>query len=399
MRTLLLLALLLGAVRAEEGAPVEAKVPLHERINKAIDSGVQWLKNRQAKDGSYGPCVSGGTYGGDGPGGDCYRIGPTAFAAFTLRKCGVPRKDKTIKLALKWLKKHCRVGWHPDLGRTSRESQFQAKGAYRYTSYESAAIIMMLAMLNKKDLPRGRKAKPVKMSRKPTTPAAGWKRDEWKWMHDRVQSLIKSPHPRMPHVQMQGGGWRYWPRYRKDDQDLSATQFALLGLRAAVGGGYPVNLVQPKTWKWAAMCAQELQDRNGAFHYQAKEPWTAGMTAAGIASLLICKEQIANAGETPPTWIDERVKSGLVALGKTLNFAKNTTGKGKREVRPVPLLPPLRHRARRCSVGEAGDRRQGVVPAWRAVARRSADGRRALGRQHLHGTEGTCSAHASPCSS
>ena len=131
----------------------------------------------------------------------------------------------------------------------------------------------------------------------------------------------------MPQVQLNEGGWRYWPPYRKSDQDLSATQFALLGLRAAVSAGYPVHLVERRTWKWAALAARAHQQSNGSFRYQRETPWTAGMTAAGIACLLICKEQISNLGETPPDWYDERVKAGLDFLGRNLDFTQNKRGK------------------------------------------------------------------------
>ena len=88
--------------------------------------------------------------------------------------------------------------------------------------------------------------------------------------------------------------------------------------------------MQPQTWEWALLCARDLQDDAGAFHYQSKSPWTCGMTAAGIASMLICKEQIALRGEVPPAWIDERVASGLRFLGERLDFSKNVHGEGER---------------------------------------------------------------------
>ncbi|MHC4611469.1 MAG: hypothetical protein ACYS7M_14080, partial [Planctomycetota bacterium] len=117
------------APRPDEGK-VKPKAPLQARINAAIEKGVAWLKERQGKDGSYGPCTAGGRYEGDETGDrDCYRIGPTAFAVFTLRKCGVPRTDRTIKKALKWLNKVCRKGWTPDKKRNDA-TQFQGRGIY-----------------------------------------------------------------------------------------------------------------------------------------------------------------------------------------------------------------------------------------------------------------------------
>jgi hypothetical protein len=223
------------APKPDEGKVVP-KAPLQARINAAIEKGVVWLKERQGKDGSYGPCIASHRYDSDEESDlALYYIGPTAFAVFTLRKCGVPRTDRTIKKSLKWLKKVCRKGWTPGSKRIDG-TQFQGKGTYLYSSYESSAVIMMLVALNKKDVKRGQKPKPVKMSRSPGTPMSGFKKDEWMWMHERIQFLIDNPHNRMPSVQIRGGGWRYWPPYKKADQDLSATQFALLGLRAAVMG-------------------------------------------------------------------------------------------------------------------------------------------------------------------
>lgn len=332
-KLLLLLLLLPGVARSEEDEEqAQPKVPLYERINAAIDKGVAWLKQRQLKGGSYGPCVPTGRYGDPTKRDkqEFYRIGPTAFTIFTLRKCGVPRKDRTIKAAFKWLKRGARTGYNPDMKRVEG-TQFQGKKVYVYSSYESAAIIMMLVQLNRKDPPKGKRLKPVKMSKDPTKPASGWKRDEWKWMHERIQFLIRNPHSRMPQVQINGGGWRYWPPYRKADQDLSATQFALLGLRAAVSAGYPVHLVERRTWRWAALAARAHQRSNGGFSYRTKTPWTAGMTAAGIACLLICKEQITNLGETPPEWYDERIKAGFHFLGRNLDFTRNKRGEGLNE--------------------------------------------------------------------
>ena len=196
MRTLLLLPLLVALLRAEEEPKVERKLSLGERVNVAIDKGVVWLKQRQDKYGSYGPCIAGSRYESDVESDrDCYRIGPTAFAVFTLRKCGVPRKDKTIKAAVKWLKKRCRRGWNPDHKRV-RGTQFQGDDLYRYTSYESSAIIMMLVALNKKEPRRGTKPKPVKLARKPTTPKKGFKKD-----------ALNTKNACSPMVRVRSGSW------------------------------------------------------------------------------------------------------------------------------------------------------------------------------------------------
>ena len=153
-------------------------------------------------------------------------------------------------------------------------------------------------------------------------------------MHERVQFLINNPHSRMHPAQVKGGGWRYYPQNREADSDLSATQFALLGLRDAVSAGYPVHLLEPKAWLWAADGARRFQQADGGFSYRRDTPWTAGMTAAGIACLFICKEQITNLGQTPPDWLQEQAKAGLEFLGQHLDFTRNQYAPTSKEGRP-----------------------------------------------------------------
>ena len=97
----------------KEEPPPQRKVkrPLQEQINEAIDNGIKFLKSKQAKDGSWGPCTAGSTYGVPGSrGGDCYFTGPTSFSIFTLAKCGATKKDKAVKRGLRWLRKKARRG-------------------------------------------------------------------------------------------------------------------------------------------------------------------------------------------------------------------------------------------------------------------------------------------------
>lgn len=59
-----------------------------EKVNAAIDRAVQWLKNRQDKNGSWGT-----------------RIGLAALPALTLLECGVPPEDIRIKKASQHIRK------------------------------------------------------------------------------------------------------------------------------------------------------------------------------------------------------------------------------------------------------------------------------------------------------
>lgn len=59
-----------------------------EKVNKAIDRGVQWLKKQQHQDGSWGP-----------------RVGLAALPALTLLECGVPSDDIRIQKAVHHVRK------------------------------------------------------------------------------------------------------------------------------------------------------------------------------------------------------------------------------------------------------------------------------------------------------
>jgi hypothetical protein len=50
------------------------------------------------------------------------------------------------------------------------------------------------------------------------------------------------------------------------------------------------------------------------------------MTTAGIASLLICKEQMALGGQTVPSWIDPAVERAFDYLGKVFDVETNAEG-------------------------------------------------------------------------
>jgi len=287
------------------------KPPTAAEINKAIDDGVAWLRTAQKKDGSWGFCVSSGTYNGPRSDNECYHIGPTAFAIFTLLKCDVPRKDKQIKKGLKWLEQHS----HKPEQHTAR-----FKSQRSITTYESSAMILMLTALN---APKKKDAV-VKFSKSPTRPAGRFRKNEWNWMHEHVRHLIGGSDSNINPCQLKGGGWRYWRTSK--DEDLSATQFCLLALREAARAGYPVHVAAPDCWGDALKLVRHRQRDDGSFNYQNGYPWSAGMGAAGIASLLICKEQLEWAGQHVPAGIDDAVRVGLDFLGKNWDVSKNLHG-------------------------------------------------------------------------
>jgi hypothetical protein len=107
--------------------------------------------------------------------------------------------------------------------------------------------------------------------------------------------------------------------------DVSATQFAILALRAASLAGYPVEKVNAGVWERTAAYLGGLQGAKGGFPYHEGLPWSAGMTAAGLSSLLICREQMALQGTDRPPGMDDRIAKGFSHLGKHFDPGENRT--------------------------------------------------------------------------
>ena len=79
--------------------------------------------------------------------------------------------------------------------------------------------------------------------------------------------------------------------YRSNDGwwDLSNTQYATLGLRAAVSLGQEVPL---QRWRLLFRAVSESQQRDGGFGYRASSDTYASMTVAGIAVMQICRRHL-----------------------------------------------------------------------------------------------------------
>jgi hypothetical protein len=290
-RHALIVTLLAAASRGEDPAPPT------EKIVHAIDAGVAWLKARQGSDGSYGPCV-GGPVGYDGRAvkdRECYRLGPTAFALFTLAVCEVPKSDPVIERGLEWLRK-------------------TPKRDYRYTSYESSAVILMLNAVNGTPVPPNPKSCLRSTTARPP-PASRFTQAEWRWMDERVRHLIG----REPCFRPEGG-FGYSERDR-DYADVSATQFAILALRLASFAGYPVEKVRPGVWRDTAKYLRAIAA--GGFPYHSGSDPSRGMTAAALSTLLICREQLTITNTKEPPWLGALVGDGLAYLDENFDVAAN----------------------------------------------------------------------------
>lgn len=324
---------LAGQGEGDDGDPDAPKVKadLQTRINQAIEAGVKWLKDAQDKEGSWGPVKANKVYGSEETG-DFTRdpTGPTSFAIYTLAKCGVKSSDPAIRKGLKWLD-HTKVAFDV-LGK----KEIRGDETAILTTYESASIVLMLEVLNERSAKlTGRQARRRIYTDNPLKPPSKsrFDKDDWMWLHDRILYLTKGrtiggggargkgSTTTIPGAQNPNGGWRYGQA--NGDQDLSATQFCLLALRAASQAGYPIDKVAPETFRWAAEFCKSVQAADGAFSYQRGNATSAGMDACGIGSLLICKEQMELMEQEVPPWIDDAIKRGLEHLDSVFDATQN----------------------------------------------------------------------------
>ncbi|MAW61296.1 MAG: hypothetical protein CMJ94_10730 [Planctomycetes bacterium] len=210
-----------------------------ERINTAIDKGVDWLLKRQLIDGSWGE-----EHGR-------YRNGMTALAVYTLLKSGVPARHPAILEAL----------------------AFMAESPTTMTYSAGCHLMALEALRDEEYLP---------------------------WMEEILGDLLS--------WQNRQGVWGYPTGH----PDLSCTQFAALGLRAAAQAGLEIP---DRVWvdladgTLAYQLKRERVDTPNAleeaygnklsvagFSYRDVHPMSArgSMTTAGIATLAICLEQLGD---------------------------------------------------------------------------------------------------------
>jgi hypothetical protein len=238
----------------------EARPPTAADIKCAMDVGVAWLKSKQRPDGSWGPCRQNG---------NCHLTAPTSLAVFALAKCGVPRSDRTIRKALKWL----------------RDFQRNCPGQYhKYTSWELSSIVLAVTEVN-----RSRKRIRTTRNRHIRPVGSRFEKADWRWMIDQVDAA----------------GY-----YDEGGLDLGDLMFASLAKRAAAREGYPVH---SRTWSAWARDLFDTQDKNGGFP---AGDWTTRGTAEGLATLLICREQLALQKAKQPAWLKEMTDKAYAHLRK-----------------------------------------------------------------------------------
>jgi hypothetical protein len=263
------------------------------QVNAAIERGLAYLRTLREPDGAYRPFRE-------------WNVGSTALAAYTLAALDVPRTDPAIEEALVWLLRH----------RPER-------------TYEAAVSLMAF---ERAYTPPGER---------PDGGPGGFVRDlpadRLAWCEERARWLASgSASP---------GTWGYPPDSPTSllRFDGSNTQYAVLGLSAAVRLGFTVD---ERVWLGAIKTAELLREPKGekgavaivppgvgfrdeddaasrlvdvpevaGFRYATLDlyaaPW-ASMTAAAISTLAIARHELARLGSRKLPPIAEEVDAMIL---------------------------------------------------------------------------------------
>lgn len=244
-------------IELREARPID-----QERINRAIDLGVAYLLARQSIDGKWSP------YSG-------YSQASTAIATYTLMACGLGRRHEAVLKGLAQLR--------------------QEKSPHTYS-----ASLQLMAMV------------------------AGNDPQDREFILDLSEDLME--------WQLSNGLWAYGAHGDGPGPgggDLSNTQYAALGLRAAVAAGISVPpLVWERLARGTLECREGRQSSRGpvtgknsgtpnGFGYGAGFSSAYGsMTAAGIGTLAICRDNLPSSGMKNLASTAERaIQDGIAWMG------------------------------------------------------------------------------------
>ena len=307
------------------GAPVLAQQSLEARVDKGIERGVEFLLSRYNKRIGWGGARGTGTYGGGlalphrvyG-----YPSGPTAFCLFALLKAGVEPDHKVIKRGFSFLRARHRL---PGV------------------AYEQSVLLLAVAewagAKRSPDYRKGKRRRQRTTSLYNPPPGSPLLKTRWTWMCRLAGRLIQ--------YQYKTGGWRYYPNdYNAGGPtDVSSTQFAVLALSTASRLGYDVPpevferarnfLISQQTADGPRVpravhmpgTPKDAKDRARGFPYIARAkilPYrytTGGMTAAGCASMLIIREELAYKGKDET--LDQGILDAFAWLGRNFKVDRN----------------------------------------------------------------------------
>lgn len=303
-----LLLLLLAGAASGDGPSIPRTAEFVTRVNRSIDRGVTWLRERTEADTipEHAGC--------DGA--------VPALVFHTLRVCGVGNDDPVAKA----LWERMRAKW-----RRSPSPQ----------TYTLALYAMAIAERGRR-LPRPDGERTTKLDPQDET-----------WMRD-VAQLLESR-------QTSEGTWSYLPPVAagRSAYDHSNTQYALLGLKAAARCGIPVKAA---TWKKALDHLLDVQDKTGpqarsgppekapesapkagretrertpdrarGWGYTEAGDAYGSMTAGGVGSVVICRSELLDAGGSSANAAnsandrraEQSIRDGLAWLGHHFSVRTN----------------------------------------------------------------------------
>ena len=307
-----LAAILLFCALASAGPSLES------RVKVGIDRGVEFLLGKYDQKVAWGPALGTGVYGGVGKAYP-YAAGPTSVACYALLKAGVPPTHKTLRKAFSFMRVHHRM---PGV------------------AYEISVMLLAVAEFGgaskSLDFRRGalREQRTVHRFKKPK--GSPFRTKHWTWMADLAKKLIG--------FQSAGGGWRYYPKdfHSGGRADTSSTQFALLALLTASRCGYDVPrevFVRARRFLVASQMERGRTVPRGV-HVQGGDadatdpargfPYIAGsevifyrrvsggMTAAGVASMLLVRDELG-----PDEELEQAILDGFAWLGRYFTVQVN----------------------------------------------------------------------------
>jgi len=251
-------------------AQAEDGEPLTVQVNRAIDLAAERLFADQSADGSWGADDK------------VHPTGRTALSLLALLHAGLPASDERVARGIDYLMKELR---------RRRSTQEGGAAAYRST-YETGVTLMLLYALGKN---------PTYVNE----------------MQPLVDFLAREFDE----------GERLWG-YPEGARDLSNSQYALLGLRAAA-----LREVRPKQFRqvWAGALEGILRchRKDGGFAYKPDQFSTASMTVAGLAMIKLCELELKGFGAAGKDLREARaaVLSGQAWLEQSFTVKYNVHGR------------------------------------------------------------------------
>lgn len=317
-RTWLLAVLVLCAGASMPGRTASSAVSpeLQKAINEAIEKGAAWLRTQRSPDGSFDALFRGAAP-------PSYQMGLAGLCGLALLASGDSKTDPAMLKTLEYLKER---------------DALEVRGGTR-TTYGVGVLLMFITEMYR---PAMQADKDGRYAKAKVKDPCSLPKDMQAWIQELASWLLD--------VQLEDGWWRY---PHTPPADLSNTQYAMLGLRAARECGATVPLVKILKTLETTLDVQEKDgekmkriikgtgkpgdhdyavdggDRARGWPYQRGSNVEGSMTTAGIAALAICRDMLLKperfSAYTPEMDrnVGRSVQDGFAWLDKNFSVAHN----------------------------------------------------------------------------